>query len=78
MTPEQLGNLVQTTGLSTALLLGLLFSLYKVGKLIVTAVLVPVAQAHVDYLRASTENMKRLTELQQALSSKMDLVLLHK
>jgi hypothetical protein len=79
MTLDQILNLVHNVGLGATVVVSVLWAVYQLGKTLIDKVLVPVGEAHVDYLRASTASMKavadqqvRIVQTQEAISTKLD------
>ncbi len=75
MTLEQLFTAIDRFGVATVLLIGLLWIIYRLGKIFITKVAMPVADAHIGFVKDTTSHMGRIADNQEAISAKQDQVL---
>ena len=65
---------IKEVGVVTVLLFALIYVIYKVSKLVIELVLVPIARAHVAFLDSLVKAMDKNTEVQEKISSRLDSV----
>ncbi len=67
-TAPDLWNAISTVGLATVLLIGVLFGIYKIVSITVIQVLVPLVNAHVNFLNVNVSNMEKISKNLDALN----------
>lgn len=72
--PFDLMTFLQNTGVATTLLFGLLYVLYKLGSVLITKVLLPAAEAHINFVNVASSNMEKNSKVLDSLNVKLDTV----
>lgn len=70
-----IATLIQNTGVPTALLIGLLYIIYRLGYVVIDKIFLPLATAHISFVNVASVNMEKISQSQDALHDRIDAVL---